>query len=222
MPRVLLADDQALFRDGLRMILGAHDGIAVVGEAADGEQAVGEALRLRPDLVVTDVRLPAPDGVEAVAEICRRTSARVLVLTMYDPDERVYDALRAGASGFLLKDARRDDLVRAVRLVHAGEALLAPSVTRRLIAAVAGRGAPGTARGSRLRRRLAELTEREVDALRLVARGLSNAEIAAELLLGEHTVKRRVNGLLAALGLRDRAQAVVFAHECGLVTAGPD
>ncbi len=216
--RVLVADDQDLFRGGFAMILNAHDDITVVGEAADGAEAIDKAVELGPDLVLMDIRMPRVDGVAATAEICRRTSAKVLVLTMYDIDDYVYDALRAGASGFLLKDVRRDDLVRAVRLVASGEALLAPTVTRRLIEDVVRRG---TARPA-LRRRLGELTERETDTLRQVARGLSNAEIAIELVVSEHTVKTHVSNLLAKLGLRDRAQAVVFAYESGLVVAGSD
>jgi DNA-binding NarL/FixJ family response regulator len=215
--RVLVADDQDLFRGGFAMILGAHDDISVIGEAADGAEAIEKAVDLRPDLVLMDIRMPRVDGVAATAEICRRTPAKVLVLTMYDIDDYVYEALRAGASGFLLKDARRDDLVRAVRLVAAGESLLAPSVTRRLIEDVVRRG--GTPRPA-LRERLGELTERETDTLRQVARGLSNAEIAAELVVSEHTVKTHVSNVLTKLGLRDRAQAVVFAYESGLIVAG--
>jgi DNA-binding NarL/FixJ family response regulator len=214
--RVLVADDQDLFRGGFALILNAQDGISVIGEAADGAEAIDKAVALAPDLVLMDIRRPNVDGVAATAEICRRTRAKVLVLTMYDDDEHVYDALRAGASGFLLKDVRRDDLVRAVRLVAAGEALLAPSVTRRLIEDVVRRGSPRPA----LRRRLGELTEREIDTLRQVARGLSNAEIATELVVSEHTVKTHVSNVLTKLGLRDRAQAVVFAYESGLVVAG--
>jgi DNA-binding NarL/FixJ family response regulator len=214
--RVLVADDQDLFRGGFALILNAQDGISVIGEAADGAEAIDKAVALAPDLVLMDIRMPNVDGVAATAEICRRTRAKVLVLTMYDDDEHVYDALRAGASGFLLKDVRRDDLVRAVRLVAAGEALLAPSVTRRLIEDVVRRGSPRPA----LRRRLGELTEREIDTLRQVARGLSNAEIATELVVSEHTVKTHVSNVLTKLGLRDRAQAVVFAYESGLVVAG--
>jgi DNA-binding NarL/FixJ family response regulator len=216
--RVLVADDQDLFRGGFAMILGAHDDISVIGEAADGAEAIEKAVDLRPDLVLMDIRMPRVDGVAATAEICRRTSAKVLVLTMYDIDDYVYEALRAGASGFLLKDVRRDDLVRAVRLVAAGESLLAPSVTRRLIEDVVRRGTPRPV----LRRRLGELTEREIDTLRQVARGLANAEIATELVVSEHTVKTHVSNLLTKLGLRDRAQAVVFAYESGLIVAGSD
>ncbi|MCO6010421.1 response regulator transcription factor [Actinoallomurus purpureus] len=216
MLRVLVADDQDLFRGGFAMILGAQDDITVVGEAADGAEAIAKTVELEPDLVLMDIRMPGVDGVEATAEICRRTAAKVLVLTMYDVDEYVYDALRAGAAGFLLKDVRRDDLVRAVRLVAEGESLLAPSVTRRLIADVVGRGQvrPST------RRRLDELTGREIDTLRLLAQGRSNSEIATELVVSEHTVKTHVSNLLTKLGLRDRAQAVVFAYESGLVVPG--
>jgi DNA-binding NarL/FixJ family response regulator len=217
--RVLVADDQDLFRGGFAMILNAHDDISVIGEAADGAEAIDKAVELRPDLVLMDLRMPHVDGVAATAEICRRTSAKVLVLTMYDIDDYVYEALRAGASGFLLKDVRRDDLVRAVRLVAAGESLLAPSVTRRLIEDVVRRG--GTPRPA-LRKRIGELTEREIDTLRQVARGRSNAEIATELVVSEHTVKTHVSNVLTKLGLRDRAQAVVFAYESGLIVAGSD
>ncbi|WP_182876773.1 response regulator [Microbispora sp. H10670] len=216
MLRVLVADDQDLFRGGFAMILGAHDDIAVVGEAADGAEAVAKAVELEPDVVLMDIRMPGMDGVEATARVCRRTGAKVLVLTMYDVDEYVYDALRAGASGFLLKDVRRDDLVRAVRLVAEGESLLAPAITRRLVAEFVGRGRARP----RLQRRLAELTDRETDTLRLLARGRSNAEIAADLVVSEHTVKSHVSNLLTKLDLRDRAQAVVFAYESGLVVAG--
>jgi DNA-binding NarL/FixJ family response regulator len=218
MLRVLVADDQDLFRGGFAMILDAQDDISVVGEAADGAEAIAKAVELAPDLVLMDIRMPGVDGVEATAEVCRRTPAKVLVLTMYDVDDYVYEALRAGASGFLLKDVRRDDLVRAVRLVAEGESLLAPSVTRRLIADVVGRGEAHP----RLRRRLHELTERELDTLRLLARGRSNAEIAAALVVSEHTVKTHVSNLLTKLALRDRAQAVVFAYESGLIVAGRD
>jgi DNA-binding NarL/FixJ family response regulator len=216
--RVLVADDQDLFRGGFAMILDANDDITVVGEAADGAEAVAKAVELEPDLVLMDIRMPGMDGVEATAEVCRRTEARVLVLTMYDIDEYVYDALRAGASGFLLKDVPRDDLVRAVRLVAEGQSLLAPAVTQRLIAQFVDRGRARP----RLRQRLGELTDREMDTLRLLARGRSNAEIAADLVVTEHTVKTHVSNLLTKLGLRDRAQAVVFAYESGLVVPGDD
>ena len=216
MLRVLVADDQDLFRGGFAMMLNAHDDITVVGEAADGAEAIAKAVELAPDLVLMDIRMPGVDGVEATAEVCRRTDAKVLVLTMYDVDEYVYEALRAGASGVLLKDVRRDEFVRAVRLVAEGESLLAPSITRRLIADLVGRG---RARPD-LRRRLDELTEREIDTLRQLAKGRSNAEIAEDLVVSEHTVKTHVSNVLTKLGLRDRAQAVVFAYESGLVVVG--
>ncbi|MBG0816103.1 response regulator transcription factor [Planomonospora sp. ID82291] len=216
MLRVLVVDDQDLFRAGFALILDSQPGITVVGEAADGAEAVGRAVGLRPDVVVMDIRMPGVDGVEATARICARTDARVLVLTMFDLDEYVYAALRAGASGFLLKDVHRDGLVEAVRAVAAGDVLLSPAVTRRLVADVVGRGGAVP----RLRARLGELTARERETLEQVARGLSNAEIAAALTVSEHTVKTHVSNLLAKLGLRDRAQAVVFAYESGLVTAG--
>ncbi|GAA3131487.1 response regulator transcription factor [Planomonospora alba] len=216
MPRVLVADDQDLFRGGFSLILDSQPGISVVGEAADGAEAVRLAVELSPDVVVMDIRMPGVDGVEATARICARTAARVLVLTMFDLDEYVYAALRAGASGFLLKDAHRDVLVEAVRVVAAGEALLAPTVTRRLIADLARRGGAVP----RLAARLGELTARERETLEQVARGRSNAEIASALCVSEHTVKTHVSNLLAKLGLRDRAQAVVFAYESGLVVAG--
>jgi DNA-binding NarL/FixJ family response regulator len=218
MLRVLVADDQDLFRGGFAMILDADDDIAVVGEAANGAEAIEKAVALRPDVVLMDIRMPGTDGVEATAEVCRRTDARVLVLTMYDVDEYVYDALRAGASGFLLKDVRRDELVRAVRLVAEGQSLLAPAITRRLIAEFVDRGRSRP----RLRRLLGGLTDREMATLRSLARGRSNAEIAADLVVTEHTVKTHVSNLLTKLGLRDRAQAVVFAYESGLVVPGDD
>jgi DNA-binding NarL/FixJ family response regulator len=214
--RVLVVDDQDLFRGGFAMILNAQPDISVVGEAADGAEAVRAASALRPDLVLMDIRMPTLDGVEATAAICRDTSSRVLVLTMYELDDYVYAALRAGASGFLLKDVRRDELVRAVRVVAAGEAVLAPSVTRRLIADAVGRGVARPELG----RRLAELTDRESETLRLLGRGLSNSEIATALAVSGHTVKSHVSSVLTKLGLRDRAQAVVFAYESGLIETG--
>ncbi|HEY8472924.1 MAG TPA: response regulator transcription factor [Natronosporangium sp.] len=217
--RVLIADDQALVRDGFAMILSAQPDLTVVGEAADGAEAIRAARDLHPDVVIMDIRMPNVDGIEATATITRETGAKVLVLTTFDLDEYVYDALRAGASGFLLKDMRRGELVEAVRVVAAGEALLAPTVTRRLIADVVGRKGPAPARTTP-DPRLGSLTARETDTLRLVARGLSNAEIAAELFVTEHTVKTHVSNLLSKLGLRDRVQAVVLAYESGLVQPG--
>jgi DNA-binding NarL/FixJ family response regulator len=216
MLRVMVVDDQDLFRGGFAMILGAQSDMEVVGEAADGAAAIRLALEVKPDVVLMDIRMPGVDGVTATREICAQTSAKVIVLTMFDVDEYVYAALAAGASGFLLKDIRRDDLVNAIRLVAAGDALLAPSVTRRLIADLSRRGHPVPALATQLR----TLTDRERDTLRQLARGLSNVEIAAELYVSEHTVKTHVSNLLSKLGLRDRAQAVVFAYESGLVIAG--
>jgi DNA-binding NarL/FixJ family response regulator len=216
MLRVLVVDDQDLFRGGFALILDAQADMQVVGEAADGAAAVEAALSLRPDIVLMDIRMPGVDGVTATERICAQTDAKVIVLTMFDVDEYVYSALAAGASGFLLKDIRRDDLVSAVRLVAAGDALLAPSVTRRLIEDLSRRGHAVP----QLAARLGELTDRERDTLRQLARGLSNVEIAGALYVSEHTVKTHVSNLLAKLGLRDRAQAVVFAYESGLVITG--
>ncbi|MFI5912160.1 response regulator [Dactylosporangium sp. NPDC051541] len=211
--RVVVADDQDLVRGGLCMILGAQPDITVVGEASDGRQAVAKTKAEAPDVVLMDVRMPVMDGIAATREICAATPARVLVLTTFDLDEYVYDALRAGASGFLLKDMHRTALVAAVRTVAAGTSLLAPTVTRRLIADVLGQRAAATGPDHRLD----ALTPRERDILREVARGQSNAEIAAALFVTEHTVKTHVSNLLAKLGLRDRVQAVVLAYESGLV-----
>jgi DNA-binding NarL/FixJ family response regulator len=224
--RVLVVDDQPLVRSGLAVILDAELDLTVVGEAGDGQQAVAAALALRPDVVLMDVRMPGMDGIAATATICAQTIARVLVLTTYDRDEYVYAALRAGASGFLLKTMRRQELVDAVRVVAAGDALLAPSVTRRLIAELVARRDPQPCRPpqppgcSSTASRLVGLTPRETDTLRQLARGLSNVEIAAQLFVTEHTVKTHVSNLLAKLGLRDRVQAVVLAYECGLVEPG--
>jgi DNA-binding NarL/FixJ family response regulator len=222
--RVLVVDDQALVREGFVEILDAEVDITVVGEAGDGSAAVAAAEALSPDVVLMDVRMPGVDGIAATTAICARTAARVLMLTTYDLDQHVYDALRAGASGFLLKSMRGRELVDAVRVVAAGEALLAPSVTRRLIAEITGRPVPAAAphrAEPSPAGRLAGLSPRETDTLRALARGLSNAEIAAKLYVTEHTVKTHVSNLLAKLGLRDRVQAVVLAYESGLVTAQP-
>ncbi|GAA4211232.1 response regulator [Microbispora amethystogenes] len=220
--RVLIADDHTLVRDGLTMMLAEQPDIEVVGEAADGAEAESAARELQPHVVLMDVRMPRVDGIAATAGICRETAAKVLVLTTFDLDEYVYDALRAGASGFLLKDMRRAELVEAVRVVSAGESLLAPTVTRRLISDVVRRSRSAAAPPAVARwagdGRLAALTARERETLCQVARGLSNAEIAAELFVTEHTVKTHVSSVLAKLGLRDRVQAVVLAYESGLVT----
>jgi DNA-binding NarL/FixJ family response regulator len=213
---VLVADDQALMRGGFRMILDAHDDIEVVGEAIDGADAVRSFQRLRPDVVVMDVRMPTMDGIEATRRITAADpSAKVLVLTTFDLDEYVYDALRAGASGFLLKDRPPEELVSAVRIVAAGDALLSPSVTRRLIAEFANRPQPPPVPDG-----LDELTEREREVLLLMAQGASNAEIATRLFVAETTVKTHVAHVLRKLGLRDRAHAVVLAYESGLVQPG--
>ncbi|HYG72887.1 MAG TPA: response regulator transcription factor [Actinomycetota bacterium] len=215
MIRVLVADDQALMRTGFRMILDAQEDIEVVGEAIDGADAVRQFERLDPDVAVMDVRMPTMDGIEATRRLtARERPARVLILTTFDLDEYVYEALRAGASGFLLKDRPPEELVAAVRVVASGDALLAPSVTRRLIEEFAKR-AP-TASPDELR----ELTDREREVLVLIARGLSNAEIARTLFVAETTVKTHVGHLLSKLHLRDRAQAVVLAYESGLVQPG--
>jgi DNA-binding NarL/FixJ family response regulator len=215
MIRVLLADDQGLVRAGFRMILRAEADIEVVAEAGDGREAVARARATAPDVVLMDIRMPDVDGVEATRRITTSDGPRVLVLTTFDLDEYVYEALRAGASGFLLKDAPEDQLVAAIRVVAAGGSLFAPSVTRRLIEQFSRR-APGAAPPAEL----AELTARELEVLRLVARGLSNAEIAAELVVSEHTTKTHVASLLSKLGLRNRVQAVVLAYESGLVRPG--
>jgi DNA-binding NarL/FixJ family response regulator len=225
--RVLLVDDQALVRTGFRMILQDEPDIDFVGEAADGRAALDAVARLAPDVVVMDIRMPILDGVDATRRIVRDGGpsgvdrrARVLVLTTFDADEYVIEALRAGASGFLLKDVTPTDFVAAIRIVAAGDALLAPGVTRRLLDRFSDRlPAIDVTRDARL----AELTEREVEVLRLIARGLSNREIADRLVLAEPTVKTHVSHVLDKLELRDRAQAVVVAYEAGLVRAGaPD
>ncbi len=218
--RVLVADDQELVRTGFRMILQTEDDIEVVAQAADGLEAVELARRLTPDVVLMDVRMPYLDGIEATGRLVGPGASpavpcRVLMLTTFDLDDYVYAALRNGASGFLLKDTPPEDLVRAIRIVAAGEALLAPTVTRRLIEELSRTPARPSAPPE-----MALLTDREREVLGLVARGLSNGEIAAELVLGETTVKTHVGRILMKLGLRDRVQAVVLAYESGLVTPG--
>jgi DNA-binding NarL/FixJ family response regulator len=215
--RVLVADDQALVRAGFRAILEAQEDLEVVGEAGDGGEAVAIARELRPDVVLMDVRMPGVDGIEATRRLLRDGDApRVLMLTTFDLDEYVYEAMRAGASGFLLKDAPRDQLVGAVRTVAAGDSLLAPALLRRLIEDFVRRPAPG----ARSHPELDELTERELEVLTLIARGLANAEIAGRLFVSEATVRTHVTHILAKLGLRDRVQAVVLAYETGLVQPG--
>jgi DNA-binding NarL/FixJ family response regulator len=212
--RVLIADDQQLVRTGFRMILDAEEDIEVVGEATNGREAVAMARDLIPDIVLMDIRMPELDGIEATRRVTAADgSPRVLMLTTFDLDEYVYDALRAGASGFLLKDVPAAQLAAGVRMVSGGDALLAPTITRRLIeefaaAAPAAKTVPG----------LDELTPRELEVFKLVAKGLSNGEIAAELVIGETTVKTHVTRLLMKLGVRDRVQAVVLAYEAGIVS----
>jgi DNA-binding NarL/FixJ family response regulator len=216
--RVLLADDQAMVRAGFRLILESEDGIAVVGEAEDGLKAIATAQSAQPDVVLMDVQMPVMDGLEATRRIVAAAvdgRSRVLILTTFERDEYIFEALRSGASGFLLKNAPPEDLIEAVRIVAAGEALLAPSVTRRIIAEFARRPA-----AMHRTLDLSPLTEREVAVLRLLARGHSNAEIADALYVGEATVKTHVSNVLTKLDLRDRVQAVVLAYESGLVQPG--
>jgi DNA-binding NarL/FixJ family response regulator len=212
---VVIADDQALVRAGFAKLLESEPTVEVVGEAANGRDAIEAVRRVRPDVVLMDIRMPGLDGLEATQRLTDGGStARVLILTTFDLDEYVYDALRAGASGFLLKDTPPDDLIAAIHVVARGDALIAPAITRRLITEFARRASP---RGDT---RLEELTAREREVLGLVARGMSNSEIAAELVLGEATVKTHVGSILFKLDLRDRVQAVVLAYESGLVTPG--
>ena len=215
--RILIADDQHLVRSGFRMILESEDGLEVVAEAANGQEAVAAARRLRPDVALLDLRMPVMDGIAATREIAGDPAlgTRVLVVTTFDTDEHVYAALRAGASGFLLKDAPPEQLAAAVQLIAEGDALLAPSVTRRLIEEFVRVSREPIARSG-----LGDLTAREEGVLRLVARGLSNAEIAQDLTIGETTVKTHVGNILMKLDVRDRAQAVVAAYESGLVVPG--
>ncbi len=219
--RVVVADDQELVRAGFGMILDAQDDIEVVAEAGDGAEAVEAVRRHSADVVLLDIRMPVMDGLEAARRVCAESGCKVVMLTTFDLDEYVYDALYAGASGFLLKDVRRDDLVHAVRVVAAGDSLLAPAVTRRLVADVVRRRREEAATGTEATpQRLDALTAREVETLRLLARGLSNAEIATTLFVSEHTVKTHVSNVLGKLALRDRVQAVICAYETGLITPG--
>jgi DNA-binding NarL/FixJ family response regulator len=214
--RVLLADDQQLVRAGFRLILAAEPDIAVVAEASDGIEAVNAARRVRPDVILMDIRMPRLDGIAATSELTadKTLTTRVVVLTTFDVDSYVYDALRAGASGFLLKSAAPEELVRAIRVVASGEALLDPAVTRRVIEAFSRtRAAPHPSP------EFATLTDREREVFTLLARGLSNAELAAQLFVSEATVKTHVARLLTKLGLRDRVQAVVYAHERGIIAS---
>ena len=228
MSSVLLADDQELMRMAFRMVIESQSDLSVAGEAANGVQAVAAVLSLCPDVVLMDVRMPEMDGVEATRQIVQSGSdTRIIILTTFDLDEYVYAALRAGASGFLLKDTPPAELLSAIRAVAAGDAVVAPSITRRLLTAYAQRlpaHAPGADRTERIasgqRELMEQLTAREQEVLLLVARSLSNAEIAAELVLSEATVKSHVGRVLAKLNLRDRVQIVVFAYESGLVTPG--
>jgi DNA-binding NarL/FixJ family response regulator len=215
--RVLLVDDQPLLRTGFRMILSAEPDLTIVGEAGDGAAGVEAARKLNPDVVLMDIRMPGMDGIAATRVLAGpgvENPAKVLILTTFGMDEYVVKALRAGASGFLLKDAPPEDLVDAIRIVAAGEALLAPSVTRRLLDRVASRLPPATDNAIPA---LSELTDREMEVLKLVARGLSNAEIAEKLVVSETTVKTHVSRVLAKLEIRDRVQAVILAYETGLV-----
>jgi DNA-binding NarL/FixJ family response regulator len=215
--RVLICDDQALVRAGFRAILGSRPEIEIVGEAENGAEAVALAERRRPDVILMDIRMPLLDGVEATRRLVAEGSpARILVLTTFDLDEYVHAAIRAGASGFLLKDVTPAELVEAIRIVAGGDALLAPSVTRRLLE----RFAVTLPAGDQSSDVLGQLTARETEVLRLLAAGLSNAEIASELVVTEATVKTHISSLLRKLGLRDRVQAVILAYETGLVTLG--
>ena len=215
--RVVVADDQGMVRSGFSVLLNAQPDIEVIGEAVDGREAIARAAELHPDVILMDVRMPVLDGLHATREITAMPDPpKILVLTTFDLDDYVYEALRAGASGFLLKDASATELANAVRLVAAGDALLAPGVTRRLIAEFARMGAPR----SPTRKQIDGLTERESEVLALVARGMSNAEIADHLVVAEQTIKTHVGRILMKLGLRDRTQAVVLAYESGLVHPG--
>lgn len=215
--RVVLVDDQALIRTGFKMILETEDDIEVVGEASDGEQAISMTRSVRPDVVLMDVQMPTMDGLEATGRIVRDASipSRIVILTTFERDDYVFEALRAGASGFLLKNAPSEELVHAVRVVAAGDALLAPSVTRKVIEGFIRRPAH---RSNEVE--LRRLTERETEILQLLATGKSNSELAAHLFVGEGTIKTHVSSVLTKLGLRDRMQAVIFAYESGLIEPG--
>jgi len=219
MIKVLIVDDQALVRTGFRMILDAEDDLEVTGEAADGLEAMAAAKTTRPDVILMDIRMPNMNGIEATRELVDKDDVepiRVLILTTFDLDEYVYDALRAGASGFLLKDAPPEELVHAVRVVQRGDALIAPSITKRLVEEISQRPAQQGAAPEALE----SLTQRELEVLQLMARGLSNHEIAQELFVSDTTVKTHVGRVLMKLGLRDRVQAVVLAYESGVVRPG--
>jgi DNA-binding NarL/FixJ family response regulator len=215
--RVLLVDDQDLVRAGFRMILSVEPDIEVVGEASDGDEAVRLAAETRPDVVLMDVQMPGTDGITATQQIVAADAGKVVILTTFDRDDYLFESLGAGASGFLLKNTAPEDLVEAIRIVHSGHALLAPEVTRRVIQRFAGAG-------ERVYRPdlLAQLTDREREVLGLIARGLTNTEIATQLYVGEATVETHVSRVLLKLSVRDRVQAVVFAYECGLVVPGDD
>lgn len=218
MIRVLLADDQALIRMGFRMVLDAEADIEVMGEAADGAAAITQAKALNPDVVLMDIRMPGVNGIEATAEITRTLDTKVLILTTFDLDEYAFGGLRAGASGFLLKDTRPAELIEAIRTVASGEAVVSPRITRRMLEMFAGQLPSGATASGQVDPRIASLTPRETEILCLVARGMSNAEIAAELVVSATTVKTHVGSVLAKLGVRDRVQAVVVAYETGLVS----
>ena len=213
----MLVDDQALIRTGFKMILETEDDIEVVGEASDGEQAISMTRSVRPDVVLMDVQMPTMDGLEATGRIVREANvpSRIVILTTFERDDYIFEALRAGASGFLLKNAPSEELVHAVRVVAAGDALLAPSVTRKVIEGFIRRPAQ---RGNEVE--LRRLTERETEILQLLATGKSNSELAAHLFVGEGTIKTHVSSVLTKLGLRDRMQAVIFAYESGLIEPG--
>jgi len=218
--RVLLVDDQALVRAGFRMILDAESDVEVVGEAVDGREAIEQAALLSPDVVLMDIRMPELDGLEATRRILASgddSAPRILILTTFDPDEYIYEALRAGASGFLVKDTPPEQLVSAIHVIAEGEALLSPSITKRVISEFVRGGGPKAAAQFP---RLGELTARELEVMKLIARGLSNAEIAKELFVSETTVKTHVARILMKLELRDRVQAVVLAYEAGVVQPG--